>query len=72
MTSRAEGSQTGNAMPTDEFARKVADAVLSDKPPVRLRLGREVWPYTLFKSFLPSRRIDTTLSNRFGLDRLSA
>uniref|UniRef100_A0AAU1ZVC7 SDR family NAD(P)-dependent oxidoreductase n=1 Tax=Streptomyces sp. NBC_00093 TaxID=2975649 RepID=A0AAU1ZVC7_9ACTN len=72
MTSRAQGSQTSNAMPADAFARKVADAVLSDKPPIRLRLGREVWPYTLLKPFLPSRRIDAILSNRFGLDRLSA
>ncbi|MBK3565207.1 SDR family NAD(P)-dependent oxidoreductase [Streptomyces sp. MBT62] len=72
MTSRAQGSQTGNSMPAHEFARKVADAVLSDKPPVRLRLGRELWTYTVLKPFLPSRRIDAILSKRFGLDRLGA
>ena len=53
MNARAQGSQSENAMPADEFARKVADAVLSENPPVRLRLGRELWPYTVFKPFLP-------------------
>ncbi len=71
MNARAQGSQSENAMPADEFARKVADAVLSENPPVRLRLGRELWPYTVFKPFLPSRRIDALLSKRFQLNRIT-
>lgn len=72
MNARAQGSQSENAMPADEFARKVAEAVLSENPPVRLRLGRELWPYTVFKPFLPSRRIDAILSKRFELNRVGA
>jgi NAD(P)-dependent dehydrogenase (short-subunit alcohol dehydrogenase family) len=68
---RAQGSQVGNAMPAEDFARRVAEAALRADPPIRLRLGRELWPYTVFKPFLPSRTVDRLLSRRFKLDRLA-
>lgn len=67
---RAQSSQTADAMSAEEFATRVANAILAPKPPVRLRLGRQLWPYTLFKPFLPSRIIDRLLMKRFALNRL--
>ena len=67
---RAQGSQVDGAMPAEEFAVTVARAVLTEKPPVRLRLGRQLWPYTLFKPFIPSRAVDRILGKRFKLDKL--
>lgn len=58
--------------PCPGVAAKVADSVLSDRPPSRMRIGRQLLVYTLFKPFLPSRAIDRLLSARFKLDRLGA
>ncbi|QJY46064.1 SDR family NAD(P)-dependent oxidoreductase [Pseudonocardia broussonetiae] len=71
MTARAQGSQKEGSMPAPEFAAKVADGVLATSPALRLRVGRELWPYTIFKPFLPSHRIDRILSKRYDLDRLA-
>ena len=59
-------------MPCPGVAAKVANGVLSDRPPIRMRIGRQLLVYTQVKPFLPSRAIDRLLSARFKLDRLGA
>jgi short-subunit dehydrogenase len=67
---RAMGSQTDDAMPAEEFAEKLADGVLSKNPPIRMRLGRQLLVYTLFKPFLPSKMIDRLLQKIYKLNQL--
>ncbi|APH46014.1 hypothetical protein BMW26_14400 [Microbacterium sp. 1.5R] len=69
---RARASQHEGSMPAEDFARIVVHGVTRKKAPVRLRVGKELWPYPLFKPFLPSRFMDRVLSGRFQLDRLAS
>ena len=65
---RASASQ-GGAMPADLFAQQLVNAVLSDKPPSILRIGKHSRTLPALAQ-LPSRARDALLSRRFGLDRL--
>lgn len=67
---RARASQDG-AMPAETFARQLVNAVLSDKPPSILRIGKHSRTLPAL-AHLPSRARDALLSRRFGLARLRA
>jgi short-subunit dehydrogenase len=67
---RAMGSQTDDAMAAEEFASKLADGVLSKNPPIRMRIGRQLLVYTIFKPFLPSKNIDRILQKVYKLNLL--
>lgn len=67
---RASASQDG-AMSAETFARRLVDAVLSEKPPLILRIGKHSRTLPALAQ-LPSRARDALLSRRFGLDRLRA
>lgn len=68
---RAQASQHPGSMPAEEFARIVVAGVTGRTPRVRLRVGRELWPYTVLKPFIPSRTVDRLLSGRFDLGALT-
>src|SRR4051812_14274110 len=69
IAARASASQEGPT-PTDVFAREMADAVLSDKPPSVVRIGKRSTLMPLLKRWLPTRVLDRSLSKRLRLDRL--
>ncbi len=69
IAARAAASQEGPT-PTEVFARKMADAVLSDKPPAVVRIGKRSTLMPLMKRWLPTRVLDRSLSKRLQLDRL--
>jgi short-subunit dehydrogenase len=66
---RAQASQD-KPMEAEEFARRVANAMLADSAPRSVREGRGAQLY-LALSRLPATLRDRTLKKRFGLDQLS-
>jgi len=49
MVRRMNSSQTRNAMPADQFARKVVGAALSRNPPTHMTVGGSAWVYKLLR-----------------------
>ncbi|MDX1734808.1 MAG: SDR family oxidoreductase [Halioglobus sp.] len=68
---RAQAGQQG-ATPAGEFVQPVADALLSDNPPIVVRGGTNSVRLPLLKKLLPARRFDALMAKNFGLDRLKA
>lgn len=66
---RAHGGQE-DAMPAEEFARKMADAVLAANPQPIVRIGAKTMRMLLAKKYLPESMLDQALSQRFKLDKL--
>ncbi|NJD32510.1 MAG: SDR family NAD(P)-dependent oxidoreductase [Gammaproteobacteria bacterium] len=66
---RAQAGQQG-AMPAEEFAVPVVDALLRSPPPRILRAGAGSVRYPLLKKLLPGALFDAKLSKLFGLDAL--
>ena len=69
IAARAAASQE-SPTPTEAFARKLAEAVLADKPPAVVRIGKRSTLMPLMKRWLPTRVLDRSLSKRLQLDRL--
>ncbi len=67
---RATLSQDGKPTPASEFATRVIDAVLSDKPPAVVRAGSQSWLLPALDRWVPERAVDKLLSRKFGLHRL--
>lgn len=65
---RAQAGQV-RATPAEVFVKPVADALLRDRPPVRLRGGRGSAVLPLLARVLPTRWFDALLSRKFGLAR---
>lgn len=63
---RAQAGQV-RATPAEVFVKPVADALLRDRPPVRLRGGRGSAVLPLLARVLPTRWFDALLSRKFGL-----
>lgn len=68
---RAQAGQQ-EATPADEFAHLVVDGLLTNKPPIIIRGGKNSYRLPLLKKLLPTAILDSRLSTRFGLDRLVA
>lgn len=66
---RAQEGQK-NAMPADEFAQRVAKALLAPNCPAVLRFGEKSRLLPMLKRALPDRMLDAILSRRFQLDKL--
>jgi len=66
---RAQEGQR-NAMPAEQFARKVAEALVSDSCPAVLRFGEMSRLLPALKRLMPDRILDALLSRRFQLDQL--
>ncbi len=66
---RAQAGQQG-AMPAEEFAVPVVDALLRSPPPRVLRAGAGSVRYPLLNKLLPGAMFDAKLSKLFGLDAL--
>ncbi|MFO1393169.1 MAG: SDR family NAD(P)-dependent oxidoreductase [Steroidobacteraceae bacterium] len=66
---RAQAGQQG-AMPADEFAAPVVDALLRSPPPRVIRRGTGSLRYPLLKRWLPGAMFDAKLAKVFGLDAL--
>ncbi|MDP8255263.1 MAG: SDR family NAD(P)-dependent oxidoreductase [Candidatus Alcyoniella australis] len=66
---RANVSQS-EAMPAEQFAAKVADAIESDDPPAVMVIGGAHTSLPLVKRLMPLALIDRMLSRRFGLNLL--
>ncbi len=64
--SRAEVSQV-NATPVDEFARKLVKAVMVEKPPAIIRIGKMSSTIPLLKKLFPTRIFDEIFKKKFGL-----
>jgi NAD(P)-dependent dehydrogenase (short-subunit alcohol dehydrogenase family) len=56
-----------NAMPAEEFARKLADQLTRRNPPAVVRLGASSFLLPALKRLLPESWLDAFLSRRFGL-----
>ena len=67
--SRAEVSQI-DATPADEFARKLVRAVMVEKPPAIIRIGKRSSILPLLKNLVPTRILDEIFKKKFGLTRL--
>ncbi|HJV75170.1 MAG TPA: SDR family oxidoreductase [Noviherbaspirillum sp.] len=65
--SRATASQD-NAMPAEEFARKLFARLQAANPPAVIRLGPKSRLLPFLKRWLPARTLDGILSRKFGLD----
>ncbi|MCP4344441.1 MAG: SDR family oxidoreductase [Desulfobacterales bacterium] len=63
---RAEISQA-DATPADEFARKLADAAMTGKPPAIVRTGKKSLILPLMKNLLPVNIYEGILRKKFGL-----
>lgn len=63
---RAQAGQV-RATPAEVFVKPVADALLRDRPPVRVRGGRGSAVLPLLARVLPTRWFDALLSRKFGL-----
>jgi NAD(P)-dependent dehydrogenase (short-subunit alcohol dehydrogenase family) len=68
---RAAASQE-NAMPAEEFARKLLDKILTDNPPPVVRLGSKSKLMPFLKWSLPVAGTDAILTKKFGLNKLKA
>lgn len=68
---RAGVSQASGPTSADVFARRLADAVLVDRPAAVLRIGRGSRIVPLLQRWVPRRWMDVALSRRFGLTRLN-
>lgn len=66
---RAEVSQV-NATPVEEFAQKLVAAVMSEKPPAVVRIGKLSTYLPLMKKIMPTGMLDAKLKKKFGLNRL--
>jgi short-subunit dehydrogenase len=71
IAARANASQQG-ATPTGEFARRMVDAVLADRPRAVVRIGHGSRLMPLLKRWLSDRQLDRQLAKRFRLDALRA
>jgi len=69
IAARAKMSQR-DATPSSEFAARVADATLRPNPPPVLRLGHNSLRMVAMRRWIPVRRLDRILMQRFGLDQL--
>jgi len=49
MVRRMNSSQTPNAMPAEQFARRIVGAALSRNPPTHMTLGGFAWAYKLLR-----------------------
>lgn len=71
IAARAAASQE-NAMPAEEFARRLTAAVLAKEPAPLIRLGHRSTLMPLLKRWLPVRTLDRILSRKFGLIRAAS
>ncbi len=67
---RANASQE-DAMPAEEFARRVVKKILRRNPPPLIRVGEKSKLMPFLKWFLPISLMDKILAKKFGLLRLS-
>ncbi|MCG8633882.1 MAG: SDR family oxidoreductase [Desulfobacterales bacterium] len=63
---RANASQQ-DATPADEFARALAEKILSDQPEAVVRLGKMSMKVPMMKKFIPTALLDRMLKKKFGL-----
>jgi NAD(P)-dependent dehydrogenase (short-subunit alcohol dehydrogenase family) len=56
-----------NAMPAEEFARRLVDLLLRPRPPAVIRLGTNSRLLPAMKRLLPTAWLDLILGRRFGL-----
>ncbi len=66
---RAQAGQTG-AMPAEQFAVPVVEALLRAVPPRVIRVGAGSWKFPVLKRWLPASVFDAKLAQLFGLDAL--
>lgn len=66
---RAQGGQE-NAMSAEDFAKRMADAVLAKSPKSVVRIGEKSTRMPLAKKLLPDSFVDRTLSKVFQLEKL--
>ncbi|HYD95877.1 MAG TPA: SDR family oxidoreductase [Noviherbaspirillum sp.] len=57
-----------NAMPAEEFARRLADRLITADPPPVIRIGPKSTLLPMLKRWLPTHMLDRFLSRKFGLD----
>lgn len=68
---RAKASQE-DAMPAEQVAHDIADAMFAANPPHVVATGTGGRIYPAYKRWIPGPRLDRMLSKRFGLARLEA
>jgi short-subunit dehydrogenase len=66
---RAEVSQQ-NATSAQDFAERLTELLLKERPPSTIRLGKHSTFLPLLQRLLPQRMLDKVLMKRFGLDAL--
>lgn len=66
---RAKASQEG-ATPASETARDIADGIFAAEPPHIIPTGTGAKKFPAYKRWIPGKRLDKMLSQRFGLTKL--